>query len=36
MVKQVAKTKIVPGTRVLRDELYPIEVDNVNQLAVLD
>jgi len=36
MVKQIAETKIAPGTRVLRDELYPIKVDNVNRLAVLD
>ena len=36
MVKQVAETKIALGIRVLRDELYPIKVDNVNRLAVLD
>jgi hypothetical protein len=36
LVKQVAEGKIAPGTRVLRDELYPIKVDNVNRLAVLD
>ena len=36
MVKQAAETKIAPGIRVLRDELYPIKVDNVNRLAVLD
>jgi regulator of replication initiation timing len=36
MVKQVAETKTAPGIRVLRDELYPIKVDNVNRLAVLD
>jgi hypothetical protein len=36
IVKQVAEGKIAPGTRVLRDELYPIKVDNVNRLAVLD
>jgi regulator of replication initiation timing len=36
MVKQVAETKIALGTRVLRDELYPVKVDNVNRLAVLD
>ena len=36
MVKQAAETKTAPGIRVLRDELYPIKVDNVNRLAVLD
>jgi hypothetical protein len=36
MVRQAAETKIAPGIRVLRDELYPIKVDNVNRLAVLD
>ena len=36
MVKQAAETKIAQGVRVLRDELYPIKVDNVNRLAVLD
>ena len=36
MVKRAAETKIAAGTRVLRDELYPIKVDNVNRLAVLD
>jgi hypothetical protein len=24
------------GTRVLRDQLYPVKVDNANRLAVLD
>jgi hypothetical protein len=36
MVKQVAERKMAPGTRVLRDELYPIKVDNVNRSVVLD
>jgi regulator of replication initiation timing len=36
MVKQAAETKIALGVRILRDELYPIKVDNVNRLAVLD
>lgn len=36
MVKQVAETKIAPGIRVLRDELYPVKVDNVSRLAILD
>ena len=36
LIKQTAETKIAAGVRVLRDELYPIKVDNVNRLAVLD
>lgn len=36
MVKQVAESNIAPGVRVLRDELFPIKVDSVNRLAVLD
>ena len=36
MVKRVAESKIATGVRVLRDELYPIKVDSVNRLAVLD
>ena len=36
LVRQAAETKIATGIRVLRDELYPIKVDNVNRLAVLD
>ena len=36
MVGQAVETKIVPRIRVLRDELYPIKVDNVNRLVVLD
>ncbi|KAI9146629.1 hypothetical protein HJFPF1_13612 [Paramyrothecium foliicola] len=36
LVKRVAETKVPRGARVLRDELYPIKVDNVNRLAVID
>ena len=36
MIKQTAETKMPAGIRALRDELYPIKVDNVNRLAVLD
>ena len=36
MIKQVAEAKIAPRVQVLRDELYPIKVNSVNQLAVLD
>jgi zinc knuckle protein len=36
LVKNIAETKIRGGARVLRDELYPIKVDNVKRTAVLD
>jgi regulator of replication initiation timing len=36
MIRQAAETKLASGIRVLRDELYPIKVDSVNRLAVLD
>jgi hypothetical protein len=36
MVKQMAETKIAAGIRVLGDEIYPIKVDGVNRLAILD
>ncbi|KAK4097187.1 hypothetical protein N658DRAFT_569480 [Parathielavia hyrcaniae] len=36
MVKQVTERKMAPGTRVPRNELYPIKVDNVNRSVVLD
>jgi hypothetical protein len=36
LVKSIAETKIGAGARVLRDELYPIKVDNVKRTAVLD
>ncbi|KAF6515875.1 hypothetical protein HZS61_004616 [Fusarium oxysporum f. sp. conglutinans] len=36
VVKRVAETKLAPGTRILRDDLYPIRVDNVSRVAVLD
>jgi hypothetical protein len=36
LVKEAARVKAPRGTRVLRDELYPVKVDNVNRLAVLD
>ncbi len=35
LVKRAAE-KIGAGTRVLRDELYPVKVDNVKRTAVLD
>jgi hypothetical protein len=36
IVKRVAETKLALGARILRDDLYPIRVDNVNRIAVLD
>lgn len=36
LVWKVAEAKIGAGGRVLRDELYPIKVDNVKRAAVLD
>jgi hypothetical protein len=36
LIKQAAESKIAAGVRVLRDEFYPIKVDNVNRLAVLN
>jgi hypothetical protein len=35
-VKDAAQKATVPGTRVLRDQLYPVKVDNANRTAVLD
>ncbi|KAJ5737222.1 uncharacterized protein N7483_002347 [Penicillium malachiteum] len=36
LVKKVVEEKIGVGARVLRDELYPIKVDNVNKASMLD
>jgi hypothetical protein len=35
-VKDAAQKTMVHGTWVLRDQLYPIKVDNANRLAVID
>jgi hypothetical protein len=35
-VKQAAEKAKVEGVRVLRDQLFPVKVDGVNQSAVLD
>ena len=35
-VKRVVGANLAPGTRVLRDDIYPIRVDSVNRVAVLD
>jgi hypothetical protein len=36
LVKEAAQKINVPGLRVLRDQLYPVRVDNANRTAVLD
>jgi hypothetical protein len=36
LIKEAAQKTAVPGLRVLRDQLYPIKVDNANRSAVLD
>ncbi|EAQ87075.1 hypothetical protein CHGG_08328 [Chaetomium globosum CBS 148.51] len=36
LVKEAAVKISVPGVRVLRDQLYPVRVDNANRTAVLD
>ncbi|KAM6504661.1 hypothetical protein FSOLCH5_15522 [Fusarium solani] len=36
VVKRTAEGRLARGARILRDDLYPIRVDNVNRTAVLD
>jgi hypothetical protein len=35
-VKEAAQKIDIPGMRVLRDQLYPVKIDNANRTAVLD
>jgi hypothetical protein len=35
-IKDILEAKKAPGARVLRDQLYPVKVDNVNRTAVID
>ena len=35
-VKEAAQKVVVRGVRVLRDQLYPVKVDNANRTAVID
>lgn len=35
-VKEAVQKTSLPGTRVLRDQLYPVNVDNANRTAILD
>ncbi|KAL3713548.1 hypothetical protein TMatcc_002251 [Talaromyces marneffei ATCC 18224] len=36
LVKEAAQKLKIPGLRVLRDQLYPVKIDNANRKAVLD
>ncbi|KAH7247633.1 uncharacterized protein BKA55DRAFT_70561 [Fusarium redolens] len=36
LVREVAEKAVVKGTRVIRDQLYPVKVDGTNRTAVLD
>ncbi|KAK2687437.1 hypothetical protein QWA68_014059 [Fusarium oxysporum] len=36
VVKRVTEAKLALGARILRDDFYPIRVDNVSRIAVLD
>jgi hypothetical protein len=35
-VKEAVKKTSQPGTRILRDQIYPVKVDNTNRIAILD
>jgi hypothetical protein len=35
-VKEAVKKTSQPGTRMLRDQIYPVKVDNTNRIAILD
>lgn len=35
-VKKALELKTESGTRVLRDQLFPVKVDNANRTAILD
>lgn len=35
-IKTIIEAKKAPGARVLRDQLYPVKVDNINRTAILD
>jgi hypothetical protein len=36
LVKEATQKDAAPGLRVLRDQLYPVKIDNANRAAVLD
>ncbi|KXX76568.1 hypothetical protein MMYC01_206278 [Madurella mycetomatis] len=35
-IKDILEAKNAPGARVVRDQLYPVKVDNVNRAAIID
>jgi hypothetical protein len=35
-IKDIIDTRKAPGTRVLRDQLYPVKVDSINHTAILN
>ena len=35
-VKEAIQKINIPGIRVLRDQLYPVKIDNANRTAILD
>jgi hypothetical protein len=35
-IKTILETRKAPGARVLRDQLYPINVDSMNHIAVFN
>ena len=35
-IKDIVEAKKTPGARVLRDQLYPVKVDNIKRTAVID
>jgi hypothetical protein len=36
LIKEAAQKTAKPGTRVMRDQLYPIKIDNANRAAILN
>jgi hypothetical protein len=36
LVKEATQKYAAPGLRVLRDQLYPVKIDDANRMAVLD
>jgi hypothetical protein len=36
LIKEAAQKIVVPGARVLGDQLYPVRIDNANRIAILD
>ncbi len=36
LVKKAAKKVVVSGARIMRDQLYPLKIDNVNRIVILN